>query len=310
MRATYAPRVAVHADRFGSARPLPPLWVVLHTSEGAEGDSAAESLAGYLERPGDRPTSSGGRYGSSYHAIADNGLRVIPCVPDHLVAYSAPGSNTEGLHICIPGRAGQTRLEWLTGASRGAIATVAAFLLDTRDRYGIPVERLTAAEVSSRTRGYCDHATIRDAFGKTTHYDVGPEFPWDVLADDIRYLSNNPPTNDTGDDNMNTIELRMSDTRDFGPAGRLEPGKAHRFAVPAALAAARAVAISIAVVDAAGPGFLTVWRSGSRPGTSALNYRGGAPENVGAIVGVEGGAILVESSAATHVVIDIQAVWS
>ena len=308
MKAVYAPRVEVHPDRFGNDRPLPPLWVVLHTSEGSEGANAAESLAAYLTRPGDRATSSGGRYGSSYHAIADTGLKVIPCVSDDRVAYSAPGSNTEGLHICIPGKAGQTRAQWLTGSTRAAITTVAAFLLDTRDRYGIPVERLTAAEVYSRTRGYCDHATIRDAFGKTTHYDVGPHFPWDVLADDIRHLSNNRPP-DIGD-NMQTTEIRMSDTRLYGPAGRLVAGVSQRFGLPAEFAAARAVAISIAVVDADRQGYLVAYRRGPRPETATLNYRGGGAENVGAIVGVDHGSIYVESSAAAHVVIDLQAVWT
>ena len=308
MIATYAHRVEVHPDRYGSTRPLPPLWVVLHTSEGPEGEGAAEGLARYMQQPGDRPTSSGGRYGSSYHAVADTGLRVIPCVADDRVAYSAPGSNREGLHICIPGKAGQSRLEWLAGSTRAAITTVAAFLLDTRERYGIPVERLTAAEVYSRTRGYCDHSTIRDAFGKTTHYDVGPHFPWDVLADDIRHLSNNRPP-DIGD-NMQTTETRMSDTRYFGPAGRLVAGVSQRFGLPPEWSAARAVAISIAVVDADGPGYLSAYRRGPRPETSTLNYRGGPPENSGAIVGVDHGSIYVESSAAAHVVIDLQAVWT
>lgn len=196
MIATYAPRVRVHPDRYGSTRPLPPLWVVIHTSEGAEGDSAAESLAAYLTRPGDRTTSTGSRYGSSYHAVADTGLRVIPAVEDHRVAYSAPGSNTEGLHIVIPGRAGQTRSQWLAGASAGAITTVAAYLLDVRTRFGIPTERVSAAELRAGTRGYCDHATVRDAFGRTTHWDVGPHFPWDILAAEIRRLSSPhpPPT--------------------------------------------------------------------------------------------------------------------
>lgn len=308
MIAEYAERVEVHPERYGTARSLPPLWVVLHTSEGPEGEGAAEGLAQYMRQPGDRPTSSGGRYGSSYHAVADTGLRVIPCVEDDRVAYSAPGSNREGLHICIPGKARQTRMEWLSGSTRAAITTVAAFLLDTRDRYGIPVERLTAAEVYSRTRGYCDHSTIRDAFGKTTHYDVGPHFPWDVLADDIRHLSNNRPP-DIGD-NMQTTETRMSDTRYFGPAGRLLAGVSQRFGLPPEWSAARAVAISIAVVDADGPGYLSVYRRGPRPETSTLNYRGGLPENSGAIVGVDHGSIYVESSAATHIVIDLQAVWT
>lgn len=193
MIAQYADRIEVHPDRYGSTRPLPPRWVVIHTSEGPEGDDRAEQLGSFLTRPGDRVSSSGSRYGSSYHAIADTHLRVIPAVADDRVAFSAPGANNEGLHICIPGRADQTREEWLSGSTRWAITSVAAYLLDTKARYGIPTERLTVAELRAGTRGYCDHAAIRDAFGRTTHYDVGPHFPWDVLSQDIRSLR--PTTN-------------------------------------------------------------------------------------------------------------------
>lgn len=192
-RCTYLPRVAVHPERRGGARSLPPLWVVIHTTEGPEGPGAARQLAEFTTRPGDRPSTSGGAsYGSSYHAVADIGLQVIPLVEDRLVAFSAPGSNTEGLHIVIPGRAGQTRDEWLSGSTREAIRTVAAFLLDTRDRYGIPTERVSAAELRSRTRGYCDHATVSAAFGRTNHTDVGPMFPWDVLRQDLIDLDYHP----------------------------------------------------------------------------------------------------------------------
>lgn len=199
MIATYADRITVHPDRYGSTRPLPPSWVVIHTSEGPEGENAAEQLASFMERPGDRPNNRGGFYGSSYHAVADTDLRVIPATEDSRVAYAAPGANTLGLHICIPGTASQSRSQWLSGASRGAIRTVAAYLLDVKAQYGIPTERLTVAELRAGTRGYCDHAAIRDAFGRTTHYDVGPDFPWDVLAGDIRDLRPDPPTPTPGE---------------------------------------------------------------------------------------------------------------
>lgn len=192
MICNYAPRVAVHGDRYGSARPLPPKWVVIHTSEGGEGGRSADALAGFLTAPGDRITSTG-RYGSSYHAIADVAMRIIPAVHDGFVAFSAPGANTEGLHVCIPGRAGQTREQWLDDASRSMIRTVAGYVLDMRTLYGIPPLRLTVAELRAGTRGYTDHAGIRDAFGRTTHYDVGPNFPWDVLAADVRELSRTTP---------------------------------------------------------------------------------------------------------------------
>lgn len=47
---------------------------------------------------------------------------------------------------------------------------------------------MSALELRAGTRGYCDHATVRDAFGRTDHFDVGPAFPWDILASEIKRL--------------------------------------------------------------------------------------------------------------------------
>ena len=310
MFAQYAERVEVHPDRYGKTRPLPPVWVVLHTSEGGEGDGAAEALARYMQQPGDRPSPSrpGGVYGSSYHAIADTHLTVIPATLDSRVAFAASGANTEGLHICIPGRAGQTRPEWMSPTSRAAIRTVAAFILDTRSRYGIPAERLTASEMSHRTRGYCDHATVRDAFGRTNHSDVGPNFPWDVLAADIRDLSR--PLPPSGDDHMLPLQLRMSDTRLYGNAGKLPAKQARRFAVPSSVRNVRAIQVSIVAVDPSAPGYVSAWGSGTKPETSVLNYNAGQTINTSSVVEVDDGSIQLWSAVSIHVVIDIQAVWT
>lgn len=192
-RCTYS-STPIHPDRLGGVRdPAAVLWTVLHTTEGGEGDASAEQLAGFLGRPGDRTTSSGSRYGSSYHAIADTGLHVIRAVPDYRVAFSAPGANTQGDHIVIPGRATQSREEWLEGSSAGAITTCAGYIVDRWHADGRPTERVSARELQAGTRGYCDHATVRDAFGQTTHFDVGPAFPWDFLAAEIRRLKYGQP---------------------------------------------------------------------------------------------------------------------
>lgn len=207
MICTYLPRVVVHPDRYGSARPMPPRWIVLHTSEQtSELPATAESLARYMTTPGDRPTSSGGRYGSSYHHVVDTGLRVRPCVVDGFVSFSAPGSNTEGLHVCLPALAGQTRDDWLDEYSRDLIRTTAGLCVDLSELFGIPPLRLTTAELRAGTRGITDHNGIRLAFGRTTHWDVGPAFPWDVLAADIREFSRPTQPNpepETEDDEMN-----------------------------------------------------------------------------------------------------------
>lgn len=199
MTANYGPRVDVHPDRQGSDRSdatgAMVRNIVLHTSEqsGLEDPNDAEDLARYLESPGDRPSSSkpSGRYGSSYHAITDT-ARILPCVVDHVVAYAAAGGNRYGLHICLPVKARQSRAEWLDAGSRPYIAQAAAYIVDKSHRYGIPIRRITADQLRNGSWGYCDHATVSAAFGRSTHTDCGAHFPWDVLADDIAALLEPP----------------------------------------------------------------------------------------------------------------------
>lgn len=301
MRATYADRVEVHPDRYGSVRQLPPTWIVIHTSEGSNGPDAAEQLAQFLTRPGDRTTASGSRYGSSYHAIIDL-EQVIPAVVDDRVAYSAPGANTNGLHVVLPGRAGQTRQQWLSEPSLSRIDTLAKYVSDVRQQYGIPLERVTPAEMVAGTRGYCDHAAVRDAFGKTDHWDVGPNFPWDVFASKIRELPT--PTGET----MQPVNRRMSDTRKYGPGGMLTPYKPHYFALPDEYKTARACQISVAVVEPAGPGYLLA-AGEAHTDTSFCNYSTGTTIQGTTIVPTHVGGIYIQSSKACFVVIDLQAVW-
>jgi hypothetical protein len=183
--ANYHPPVAVHPDRYGAVKSWRNRLIVVHDSEGGEGATAGKALAGFLTRPGDRPNGSGGMYGSSYAYVSDLDLWAWPCVPHNVVSYSASGANHNGVHVCIPGKAAQTRAQWLEPVSRGYIRTTAAVIVDIAAAEGIPLVRLTVAQVRDGMSGYCSHHDVSLAFGKSTHTDPGPNFPWDVLAADI-----------------------------------------------------------------------------------------------------------------------------
>lgn len=185
---TYAPRVPVADNRYGNVKTQGPnLWAVLHTTEGSETSTSAEILGSILGIPGSRPNGRGGFYGSSYHAIFDTD-RIIPAVPDNVVAYSAGGGNARGIHAVFPGRASQTRAQWLDTNSRAMIAQAAAWLVDLADGEGIPLVRLDSRQVSAYMTGACDHHDITLAFRKSTHTDLGENFPWDVLWADVESI--------------------------------------------------------------------------------------------------------------------------
>ena len=196
---TYGPRVNVHSDRIGADRAsgVPMVkYLVVHTSEqsGSDDPDDAEDLANYLESPGDRPSSSrpGQYWGSSYHAITDSD-RVLPAVHDYRVSYSAGGGNRYGLHICLPTRAGNSREDWLTGEARQYIRQCAAWIIDKCDVHGLPIQRLTPADLVDGASGYCGHVAISRAFNRSTHTDPGDQFPWGTLAHDIVALLTVPP---------------------------------------------------------------------------------------------------------------------
>lgn len=191
MTVNYGPRCRVHDDRIGAVKTQGANRLfVLHTTEGGEGPNSAEALCSFLGTPGDRqvPGSNPPRmFGASYQYLIDTD-RILPAVEESVVAYSAAGANHDGVHACFPGKANQTRVQWLDPVSRAMIGQCAELMLDRMPKLGIPFNRLTVDEVVAGRSGYCDHWTISRAYGLSDHTDVGPNFPWDVLASDIAKL--------------------------------------------------------------------------------------------------------------------------
>jgi hypothetical protein len=180
----YGPRCKVHTDRMGAIRQPPYRLLVVHTSEGSEGPSSAENLCSFMTLPGDRFNPDGSRYGASYHYVTDTD-RMLPATPDNVVAYAAAGANNDGIHICIPGKAAQTRAQWLDTISDGYLVQLADAMRDKAAEYKIPLVRLTVAEIIAGKAGYCGHVDISNAYHRSDHTDPGAAFPWDVLAADF-----------------------------------------------------------------------------------------------------------------------------
>lgn len=308
---TYAPRVFVHPDRCGATKSGVNRLLVLHTSEGAELPSSAEALGSFMGQPGDRPNTSGGRYGSSYHCITDT-ERLIPAVPNDVVAYSAAGANHDGVHLCIPGKAGQTREQWLDTNSRAFIRQAAMWLVDQSRAENIPLVRRNAAQVKAGAAGVCDHDAVSKAFGQSSHWDVGPNFPWDVLWNDVNaYLAS--PLLPGGSDMFQPIQpTRASDTRAW-PGVPLDANKDYTFGLANVIpsnAVAVAVALNVAVVAPATAGFVTVWPSGARPNTSMLNFDKNETANGSIVVGAVSGGFRIATSTRAHVIVDVTGYWT
>jgi hypothetical protein len=311
---SYGPRIPVHPDRYGAVKSQGPnRLLVVHTSEGSEGDSSAENLGVLLAQPGDRYVngvdSKNGMYGASYHYVIDTD-RVLPAVPDNVVSYSAPGANSDGIHFCIPGRAIQTREQWLDTVSRKAIRQLADTMVDRAAAAGIPLFRLTVAQIQAGRSGYCSHYDISLAYRRTNHTDPGPNFPWDVLAADIRSLLEPPPS--PGDDDMTNHRRppRIYSTRasDDVP-GEKRPfaaNESRRIVVPLS-DGVRSVRLQVTAVPIDPDGWLRLVPGNEDASTcvhSNLNWSAGRVLGLPVEIDLDDGYFTVLASHATDVVID------
>ncbi|MBP2208154.1 hypothetical protein JOJ86_005880 [Rhodococcus percolatus] len=143
---------------------------IVHTDEG-DPNGRIEDLLGWLAQE---------RAQASYTLVVGRDGRIGRSNDDNYVPWAAGSpANERGLHLCFKGRASQSRSEWL--AQGRQLDAGARVLRDWRDRYGIPLVKLTGAQMRAGQEGVGGHADTVDAWHSTDHTDPGPGFPWDVL---------------------------------------------------------------------------------------------------------------------------------
>ncbi|WNM69952.1 lysin A [Rhodococcus phage GuyFagieri] len=157
-----------------------------HTTESESGNS---DVIAYLER----------NWGTgSYHWMVDFDGERVRLVPDSKQAWGAlPIGNRKGLHVCAMGRAEWSRERWLREGKM--LESTAQVYAAWSKAYGIPLVKITPAEARAGKRGVLGHVDIRDAWGEGTHWDPGPNFPYDrVIARAKEILGQVPSTPGTG----------------------------------------------------------------------------------------------------------------
>ncbi len=183
--------------------------MVIHYTAGAEGATSAEDGASYDQRRTD---------GTSAHFHIDRDS-IIQCVDtanrSHTALYHG---NLWGIHLELAGTV-QTRAQWLDAASRPTIRNAARVCAWAMAVHGIPLQRLVGAQVREG-HGICGHVDCTTGFPEDggTHTDPGPQFPWDVLFDDIRAELEG----DTVADETNATELQTWGLIDQGVRGMTE----------------------------------------------------------------------------------------
>lgn len=178
----FVPARNFHRGRRRSAR-----LIVIHDMELLHGPDTAERCARFFQNQSTvKPPRSSAHFCCDFNSI-------VQSVRIGNTAWAAPNANADGVHFELAGKAAQSRADW-TDERDDAMLTWAACqvaLVYGLLRYlGVPVElrRLTPAEIRQGRAGICGHNDVTAAFRtKGGHTDPGPNFPWDVFLDKVRW---------------------------------------------------------------------------------------------------------------------------
>ncbi len=143
--------------------------IVIHSMEAGEASTTAENVAAW-------GASSSGPRASWHYAIDDNSI--VQSVREYHMAWHVPGANRQVIGLDHAGYAPQSEAEWRDQFSSRMLKRSALLSARICKRWDIPVEKLDSTEVKTG-RGFCGHHDVSLAFGKSDHYDPGPNFPWE-----------------------------------------------------------------------------------------------------------------------------------
>lgn len=155
-----------------------PIWVVLHTAEGAR---TRQDLAKFFDN---NPNASS-------HVGIDAG-GIVDMIPRDRAAWTLGSGNPLSINGEMCGFAKWTREQWLSTDTvdgcvnpRQIIRSAAAWVRRECDAIGIPKVVLNIADCGAGKAGVIDHNTFNKAYRAGSHWDVGSGFPWDVFYADL-----------------------------------------------------------------------------------------------------------------------------
>lgn len=167
----------IRARHYGNTNGRSIRLVVIHDMEAPEYSTTAESIARYF---------ASGKVVASAHLCIDSNS-IVRGVDDNDVAYAAPGANNDGLQLELAGYARQTQAQWLDAYSKATLENAAKATAQYCLKYGIPIVRLTNAELKAGRKGIIGHVQASQVYRKSSHTDPGPNFPWSYFLQRVRY---------------------------------------------------------------------------------------------------------------------------
>lgn len=159
--------------------------ITIHTAECHEGKGAARAVANFFRDPHDAKGPIPPQRGGSSHYVTDD-VEVVQCVREEDLAWHAGPVNGDSIGIELAGAAGQSQVQWGDEYSTRTLANAAALVADLCQRYAIPIRKLSPDQVWAREAGICGHIDVTKGLRTGTHWDPGPNFPWQLFLGMVR----------------------------------------------------------------------------------------------------------------------------
>lgn len=151
-------------------------WVVLHSMEGSEASTKAETVARWFAGKNSRfpaPRSS-----AHYACDCDS---IVQMVRHEDVAWAAPGANRHGIHLEHAGKARQTTAQWRDAFSEPMLQHSAVLNARICLRHKLPIRFVDRYQLNLGNKGITTHneVTRSNLSDRGSHTDPGKNFPMD-----------------------------------------------------------------------------------------------------------------------------------
>jgi hypothetical protein len=172
------PAVTVQAFHASDGSNLPVTRVVIHATCPPDVPYPTASAAGKARSTADYFTGEGS--GGSAHYVMDVAGEEHCIGEDRIAWHAPPNQHSIGIEIC--GQASYTSEQWLSPDVLPAVQRAADRVADICQRYGLPVEWLSVADLEAGKKGITSHANVAAAWKQSDHTDPGDAFPADQFV--------------------------------------------------------------------------------------------------------------------------------